>query len=196
MGSTWLAVGDSITQGTGATQFNKSYVYQSRVGLINAGNQHYQVRAASGGQRSDNMIEFHTSRGGKCDADLITIMIGTNDCAQSVSIPTFQTNLNLLIDAVLFHKVVGIGKVVLCTIPWINTATTAYGINVPNYNAAIISVGSSRSIPVCNTYAAYNSAAFLSDDVHPNDSGHTAIANILFPFLNGLSIWDQVRTRG
>jgi lysophospholipase L1-like esterase len=196
MGLTWMAIGDSITVGTGSTTYDKSYVYKTRVGLLDAGHPHYLVRAASGGQKSSDMIELHKSRGGKCDPDLITIMIGTNDNAQSVGTTTFQTNLNLLIDEAKKRIVVGKGKIVLLTMPWANTATTAYGVNVPQYNAIIQSVGTARNIPVCDIYPAFNSASFLTDDVHPNDNGHANIANILIPFLNNLDVWNSVRNRG
>jgi lysophospholipase L1-like esterase len=195
MGLTWLAIGDSITNGTGASTYDKSYIYQTRLGLLNAGHPHHLVRASSGGQKSGDMIEFHKSRGGKCDPDLITIMIGTNDNAQSVGTTTFQTNLGLLIDEVKKRFVVGKGKIVLLTIPYAKS-TTAYGVNVSQYNDVIKSVGSARGIPVCDINPAFNSDSFMADDVHPNDNGHAAIANILIPFLNNLDVWNGLRCRG
>lgn len=189
MGLTWLAIGDSITNGTGATSYDKSYVYQTRTELLKRGHQHFLIRASVGGQRSDNMITMYKAKGGKCDPDLITIMIGTNDVGQGISTSTFKANVNLLIDEVYKNNVVGLCKVVLTTIPWRGDFDC-----VP-FNNVIKQIGVERNIPVCDIFPAFSSNADLLDGVHPNDNGHQKIANILIPFLDGLDVWNKTRKR-
>lgn len=193
MGLTWMAIGDSITAGTGATVYANSYLYQTRVGLLSQGKEHHLIKAAESGQRTDQLIELHKARGGKCDPDLVTILTGANDVNQSYSTTTFQTNLDLLVKEVKKRLVNGQGQIVLLTIPWENNS---YNANIPGFNTVIQNYGTANNIPVCDIYPAYNSASSMFDTIHPNDSGHAAIANILTPFLSNLSVWSNVRTRG
>jgi lysophospholipase L1-like esterase len=189
MGLTLLAVGDSITKGIGATTFDTSYVNLTRKQLLKNGKSHLLVNSAVGGQTASTLLTLHKSKGGKCDPDLVFIMVGTNDIAQGVTSTTFKTNVGLLIDEIKKNSVVGQCKFVLFTTPW------RTGYDVTPYNTVINQLGSERNIPVCNTSAAFSDASFLSDGVHPNDAGHLAIANIVIPFLDGLDVWNNTRKR-
>lgn len=189
MGLTWLAIGDSITVGTGSTTYDKSYIMQTRLNLMQNGKRHHLINSGVSGQRSDTLIKLHKARGGKCDPDIITIMVGTNDLGQNVPTATFKTNLGLLIDEVKKQSVIGQCKIVLLTIPW----RTIFDI-VP-YNDVVKQVGAERNLPVCDIYPVFNNETFLTDGVHPNDSGHTKIAEVLFPFLNSIDVWGNTRTR-
>jgi lysophospholipase L1-like esterase len=191
MGLTWLAIGDSITFGTGSTSTN-SYIYRTRYQLLKNKKIHQLINSGIGGQRADTLISLHKSRGGKCDPDLVTIMVGTNDITANITTSAYKTNLGLLIDEVQKGFIVGQGKIVLLTIPWRNDGSTGI---VQNYNDMVKQIGSERNIPVCDIYPAFSSASFLTDTVHPNDNGHLAIANILIPFLNGLDVWNNTRSR-
>jgi acyl-CoA thioesterase-1 len=190
MGLNHLYVGDSITSGTGATTYDLSYVMRTRTQLMKNGKPHISVNSGIGGRTSSELISMYKSRGGKCDPDLVTIMVGTNDCGQAVSTTTFKTNLGLLIDEINKNKVVGQCKIVLLTIPY---RSTPY--DVTPYNTMINQLGSERNIPVCNTNLAFGADSYLTDGVHPNDNGHSQIANILIPFLDGLDIWNNIRKR-
>lgn len=189
MGLTWLAIGDSITFGTGSSTFDKSYIMLTRTELLKNSKKHELVNSAVSGQRSDTLINLHKARGGKCDADLITIMAGTNDAGQDISTSVYKTNLGLLVDEVKKNSVIGQCKIVLLTVPWRGDK------DIPSYNAIVQQVAAEKNLPVCDIYPAFNSNADLTDGVHPNDSGHSKIANILAPFLNGLDVWNNTRRR-
>lgn len=183
MGLTWLAIGDSITAGTGASILTNCYVYQTSKQLRQNGKPHHLIDSGIGGLRSDQILARYKYNGGRCDPDLVTIMVGTNDCEQSVSTATFQTYLQNLIDDVRMNKKVGKCQIVLCSIVWTNDTANA---NVPAFNTIIQQVATSKGCTFVDTHSAYSDTAHQFDNVHPNDSGHLAIANILTPLLNTL----------
>jgi lysophospholipase L1-like esterase len=193
MGLTWLAIGDSITNGTGASTYDKSYVYTTRQGLLNSGKKHQLIRASFGGITSGGMLANNKYKilGGVCDPDLVTILLGTNDIAQSVSTATYQANLETLIDNIRNSSQTGQCKIVLLTVLW----RPDFAATVPTFNAIVQQVATNKNVSVCDTYPAFNTAGDLSDGVHPTDSGHSKVANILIPYLNNLDIWSKTRTR-
>lgn len=192
MGLRWLAIGDSITKGTGASVLSNAYIYQTRKMLMANNKPHSLKNAGIGGLRSDEILVRYKGFGGRCDGDLITIMCGTNDLTQSVTTTTYQTNLQNLINDVLSRKVVGKAKILLLTMPWRNDTLTA---QVPTWNQIVSNVATANNIQLVDMYPAYNSAGSMFDTLHPNDVGHQAMANILYPVINSLAVWNQVPTR-
>lgn len=180
MGLTWLAIGDSITAGTGATILTNCYVYQTSKQLRQNGKPHHLIDSGIGGLRSDQILARYKYNGGRCDPDLVTIMCGTNDNEQSVSTSTFQTNLQNLINDVKMNKKVGKCQIVLLSIPMTNDT---YNTTVASFNTVIQNVASSNGLTFVDIHSAYSTTASMYDNVHPNDSGHLAIANILEPAL-------------
>lgn len=192
MGLTWLALGDSITFGLGASVRSKGYLYQTRRLLQLNGYNHFLVNTGISGIRADEVLAKYKGSGGKCDPDLITLMIGTNDLGQGIDIETFKTNLSLIIDDLRSRQEFGKCKIVLCFPPFRNDSKTS---SQAVWNQAIIDISILKNVDYVNTYLAFSDASFLSDTVHPNDNGHLAIANILYNKLKSLSVWDETPIR-
>lgn len=192
MGLTWLALGDSITAGTGASATTNAYVFRTRAALQGAAKDHYLINAGVGGYRSDEIKAHFTTLRARTDADLITILCGTNDISQGVAVGTFQTNLSDLVDAIQARKYGGRGTIVLCSILWRNDANNA---QVASFNSAIQTVATAQGVTFCNTNPAFSTAAYLADAVHPNNAGHQAVADILAPALSALSVWSNPAQR-
>lgn len=192
MGATLLAVGDSITRGTGASVLSNAYIYQTRKLLQANGKPCYLIDAGIGGIRSDELLAKYKGNGGRCDPDIVTIMIGTNDVSQSVSTATYQTNLQNIINDVKNHKSVGQCQIVLMTL--IFRTDTFYAQN-PSFNTVINTVASTNNIPVVDMSTVISSSADMFDAYHPNDSGHLKIANALYTALSALSVWNNIPKR-
>lgn len=192
MGLRWLAIGDSITNNVGASIVTKSYIHQTRQLLRTNGFQCSLINAGISGIRSDEALTKYKGNGGRCDPDLVTIMIGTNDVTQAVSTSTFQTNLQNLINDIKMRKSVGQCQIVLMTLIFRNDSNFSQN---ASFNAIINGVASANNIPVVDTSTAISSASDLSDTLHPNDSGHLKIANMLYPVLAGLDMWKNVPKR-
>lgn len=192
MGLRWLAIGDSITRGTGATVLSKGYLYQTRKLLKANGKPCSLINTGIVGIRSDEMLAKYKGYGGRCDPDLVTIMAGTNDITQSVNVSTYTTNLSNLIDDIRSQKVVGQCQIVLCTI--IFRTDASYSQNAA-FNQAINDVAASKGVQVVDTASAFSSATYMTDTWHPNDAGHLLLANVLHPALSSLSVWGNVPHR-
>lgn len=183
MGLTWLAIGDSITAGTGATTLINAYVYQTSKMLRQNGIPNFLINSGIGGYRSDQLLSSYKYNGGRCDPDLVTIMCGTNDNEQSVSTTTFQTNLEKIINDLRMNKKVGECIIVLCSILMSNSTRSS---TVNSFNTIIQNVANSMNCTFIDTNSAFSSASYLSDTVHPNDNGHLAVANVLAGSLKTL----------
>lgn len=192
MGLTWTALGDSITFGLGASVRSNAYVYQTRKLLQANGKNHTLIDIGISGIRTDELLAKWKGAGGRCDPDLVTIMIGTNDLGQGYTLTQYQTNLTSLINDIKSRKSFGKCYIVLCTPPWRNDVQT---VNQTQWNSMIQTVATATDVDFVDTYSAFNNATYLSDTLHPNDSGHQLIANILYAKLNALSVWSNTPSR-
>lgn len=115
--------------------------------------------------------------------DFLTIEFGTNDSNDEnhVPIPTFKSRLNQLIDGIYKNRSPK-PKIVL---------VTTWQYNAPTYDNAIESVGKKRNIPVADISALRKNQSNIgpagnisfrgtTDNFHPNDIGHAAIADTIF----------------
>jgi lysophospholipase L1-like esterase len=192
MGLNWLALGDSITFGQGASVRSKGYIYQTRKLLQANGKNHFLVNAGISGIRADELLSKYKGFGGRGDPDLITLMIGTNDLGQNIDINTYKNNLGLIIDDVKNRKSFGKCEIVLLTPPYRNdTKTSSQAI----WNQAVVDISVSKNVKYINTYSAFSDASYLSDTVHPNDSGHSLLSTTLFNGLNVLDVWNNTPKR-
>jgi lysophospholipase L1-like esterase len=193
MGLTWLALGDSITYGVGASKISNAYIYQARKLLKANGQNHFLINAGISGIRSDEVFTKYKGSGGRCDPDLITLMIGTNDIGQFKSMSDFQTNLGLIIDDLRSRKSFGKCYIVLCSMPIRNDSQSA---NVATWNTAMQSVATSKGVDFVDTNSAFSDTSYLNGDgLHPTDSGHSLLANVLYNKLKSLSLWTNTPQR-
>jgi lysophospholipase L1-like esterase len=192
MGATVLMLGDSITDGTGATTTDLSYVIKTRELCKDLGKYYNLVVQGFPSMRSDQILTNYQRRLKNIDADIITILCGTNDISQSITDSAFKTNLTNLVKEIKRNKSGGQCTIVLCSILWRNDASNS---QVPTFNTRVQEVATEQGVLFCDTYTSFSSAASMYDAVHPNDSGHLAVATTLSNYINGLSVWSKVGKR-
>lgn len=180
MGFTWLAIGDSITYGKAATNDN-GYINLTRLFLKANSKNHFLVNQGIPSITSTQYLNRYKSNIKAIDADLITIALGTNDTALTPA--QYKTNISQLIDLIRQNAVESTPKIVLFNIIFRNDASDSL---MQQFNTELTSLSTSKNVPLINIRRAFSTSASLGDVVHPNDSGHQQIANVLGPDLIAL----------
>lgn len=191
----WLFAGDSITQGAKHTHGWRSYpeVFAERIRwelgrprdvVINMG--------VSGNTTRDLLLDFDW-RVARWNPQVVSVMMGTNDCATSrnVSVSQYEANMKQLIG-----KIRGLGAVPILHVPTpiiLEKAGERQGI-LP-YIEAVRNVAINEKTLLVDHWNHWQSAMdehgqkavyanWLNDPLHPNGHGHLEMARQLFKELN------------
>ncbi len=153
-----VMIGDSITAG---------WAY-ARPATINKGIAGDQSTPAA--DRFFTDVNVHRPR-------LVTIMIGTNDIANGVSVATIEANITAMVQTATNA---GIG-VILGTIPPAGNTTIRPTDTITAVNSWIITYAQQNNLTVADYHAALwpYDAANYGDALHPNDTGYGKMAPVL-----------------
>jgi lysophospholipase L1-like esterase len=205
---TWNAIGDSITEHNGRTTKNyHDYISEKVTGLTvnNYGVSGTGWFTPSSG--ATNQI-FNRVSGFNSSADLITVFAGTNDVAsvgKSFVLGAYgdtdqNTSFYGAVDYTIKQLVIKYPTKTIAVFTPLQRDVTSftYGTVTENNMIAvadsIIKVAGRYSIPVLDLYRFGNmypwdanfQTAKMPDGLHPNDAGHTALADKILSFLNTL----------
>lgn len=181
-GGTYLALGDSITWGSMVGTTAEYTTYPAKTAKYirdNYGRCKLLNKAISGWKTADFLVnQYYWSR---IEADLVTLHIGQNDIASSVSTTDFQTNLQSIVDLI---KVLNPNvEIILCSL---SRRSDSYANNVDPYRTVIANVATSRGTKLCkfeDAWAQADTPTYTADGLHPNPSGHTLLYNVLYPVI-------------
>lgn len=130
--------------------------------------------------------------GSTFEPDLLTMCFGINDANASngggwgvVPTATFKTNITAAIDH--FKKMNPSVHIILCSAPTIDAAATPTNAAVDPYRVAMAEVAASKNVSLCQLETAWTTAQVgtyvNADKLHPNDSGHLALFNLIWPIV-------------
>lgn len=200
-GENWASVGDSITD---------AGVYQPLVadyfGLIHT-KCGFSGRTTAGLTQTDVISSIPT------DADIITVMAGTNDQGQNVPIDdvdgyeystgTYPGSIRRMIQLlqenfpnakIIFATCVG-GRGLVAGENMLYQPKNTLGYTTEDYAKKCKEVCHEMSIPVIDVFAnsginQLNRATYIADLVHPNANGYKKLANV---FINGFKVFESVK---
>lgn len=183
-GIRWAFFGDSITNGSTASNFAYSYMPQAlqmvgslvgRYDSIESGNPSEASAAISA--RMQAVYDTYT------DVHGTVLMAGTNDASTSVPVATYAATMTAAIARARKY-----GPVVVCTVPAAGAGASAAVVSlIDSYNWWIKTFAPGLGAVVADTWSAivdtttgtmlstYNSG----DDVHPNNDGHREMAQVV-----------------
>ncbi|HLS01838.1 MAG TPA: SGNH/GDSL hydrolase family protein [Beutenbergiaceae bacterium] len=183
---TWVLTGDSITHGARHTNGQRSYpelLIEVVRGELRRFRDAFINTAVSGDRISDINSDF-THRVARWQPDIVTLMIGTNDCAANDDFPRVEVDefANQVDDFVLkSHEVSAV--VVLQTPPPVDTANAPERERIAEFAHAIRSIARARKTFLVDHHDAFIRMgghmfpwALLDDPFHPGALGHAAIA--------------------
>lgn len=175
-GSRWVAWGDSLTAGVNNARF------MDTAQLLSLGQLRLLYNAGIGGQRSDEILARFATDVAPYAPNVVTILAGTNDVGQGVSVATATSNIAKMADLCL-----GIGAVpVLCTVPPSTDVPTGRKQNNIILNAWIRFYAESHGLPLVDFYALLVDPAtsgyltvYQYDSIHPNQAGFAAMGKLV-----------------
>lgn len=182
-GRRWCFLGDSITNGSNATNFDFSY---SRVAVSGVG--HFTsrfdyVEAGVPGERADQAYARMDNLIKTYSPTAWVVLIGTNDANQGVTPAVYWEWLLKIINKI---KLTG-AAVVVCTVPPRSSGSPASAHKLVNaYNVLIRLYQNELGYELAEVHSAlvdpttgYFSASYDTDGIHPNDLGHQRISQVV-----------------
>lgn len=158
---------------------------KGRPTIINAGISGNDTRAALARIEKDVL---------KHKPQLVTVMFGLNDV---VRVPPDQFAVNL---GTIIQKCRGVGaEVMLCTPNGVYESAQRPILRIADYLAVIKRVGQEQKVPIADCWQAYDSvrkaeqgaldfAFLMSDEIHPNMSGHKLTAETIAHAISGKKV--------
>jgi lysophospholipase L1-like esterase len=171
-GPLWVTLGDSMSQGIGASRYDLGWVGQLRVLLDQAGQPYRLVNLSSYGARVRDVLTRQLPAMRDLDAapDLVTVLIGSNDLVSRRNRKNLHTDYDTLL------RQLPSGAVVAS--PFGN-----FGLG-RELNVLIAVEAARRGLRVVNNRDGASAASWrgkLSEDhFHPNDAGYAALAEDFF----------------
>lgn len=186
----WLFTGDSITHGAKHTQGYRSYpeVFQERIRWEIGRVRDVIINTGISGNAASNILNDFDWRIGQFKPNVVSIMIGTNDCArEGMSPQLFKRNVSELIS-----RVRAIGAIpVLHTPNVIILDKSKERKTLPDYIPVLRELSEEEEIVLVDNYLHWKEAIerdsektvfknWLNDPLHPNQYGHQEIARLMF----------------
>jgi len=185
-------LGDSITQGQGATnQYTQPWtgLVAASVGMIerNFGVPSSRVRTAG----SQGAIWERRFGPGNWSPSRVCFMGGTNDATSDGTAQTadFTSKVNDIVDALIAAVGGNSRNVTIATVPYRLSTSPAGQISIGQaYSTIIRSIASAKNVRLADVEAAMIAGggdAIMADSVHPNTAGHLVIANCFIAAQTG-----------
>ena len=159
----WVVLGDSLSQGIGASSVDQGWVLQTWRALVRQGTRYRVINLSVSGARVDDVIRRQIPAiGGLAAApDLVTVLIGSNDIVKHDLRARLPENYHRLMSALPTGALVA-------TIP----STRGVQAEVNRIVTAAQQAGTAVAVPL---HPAVGARA--ADHFHPDDAGYTAIAD-------------------
>ncbi len=177
-GPLWVALGDSLSQGVGASAFDRGWVGQLHTRLAERGTPVRLVNLSVSGARTADVLDVQIPALADLAArgawpELVTLMIGSNDLMGR----RYRDRMPERMDRILRQLPAGS---VVTTLP--NPTATANAVN-----AVIEHVASERGLVVAELRAPRTTSwrgKLAADHFHPNDRGYTGLADVIESAIN------------
>lgn len=192
-GLLWGFLGDSITNGSSASNFAYSYAPKACAMVGGLVARRDGIEAGTPGDRSAQVLARMTAT--LTDgAQALVVLDGTNDASQGVAVTAYAVNKIAQIETA---KRAG-APLVLCTVPpRAAGASSAIHRLIAGYNAWINLFGPTYGCEVADVFTALAdgttgalaSAYDAGDGVHPNDLGHAKIADVVARAMRRAANW-------
>jgi acyl-CoA thioesterase-1 len=187
----WIFTGDSITAGVKHTHGYRSYpeVFSERLRYEMKRSRDHIINTGISGNTTRNIVEDFDWRIKQYNPSVVSLMFGTNDCAdgRNISLQLFKTNLDYLVSGIR----------ALGAIPILHTPNLIIKDKAPErsslhkYVEVIKSVAEEQKLILVDNWEYWNQAIvktsqakvfkeWLNDPLHPSGEGHSEIARLMF----------------
>jgi acyl-CoA thioesterase-1 len=183
---TWVLTGDSITHGLVHTQGGRIYaehlheIIRGELGRVHDA----VIDTAISGWRIVQLLEDFDRRVATWRPQVVTLMIGTNDCSDEGVFPVITPAEFAASVAEFVQRVRQIGAIpVLQTQPAVDVAHAPERARIADFAQAIRDVACAEGVILVDQFARFAEIGgdrvpwgLLNDPFHPNAAGHAALA--------------------
>ncbi len=190
----YVALGDSLTAGVGATAQDKTYPY--RLAKLLTEKQNAQVKVVnlgSPGATAEDVLKIQVPMVAELHPDIITIAVGINDMHNQVSAELFQQTMATIID-----KLASTSKHLnIINIPYLGNNSVFlppyrayFDWQTKRYNSLLNAASAGRQVNIIDLYSltrekAFNDSSYYSTDgFHPSDNGFDFWSKVLYEHLD------------
>ncbi|WP_409344257.1 SGNH/GDSL hydrolase family protein [Paenibacillus sp. MBLB4367] len=191
-----VLLGDSITEINYHLHGHLNYAGLLQKRLLEAyGRNALFINAGVSGNTTRNLLARLTRDALQFKPDLVTLMIGVNDCGKGVPLEEYAQNLETLIASIRQSG----SEVLLLTQhplhPGLPEIAEKYG-EYPDFMEAARTVAKRLEVHLCDIYEGWQTAladhpnrfwSLMNDPLHPNERGHRLTAQLVLETL-GLTL--------
>lgn len=190
----WLFTGDSITHGAKHTHGHRSYpeVFQERIRWEISRVRDVVINTGISGHAASNILSDFEWRVAQFKPGVVSVMIGTNDCAREGMTPElYRQHLSELIQRIREIDAIPIlhtpNIIILDASPERRT--------LPKYILVLRDLAAQENVVLVDNYGHWEATGsertmeyvfrtWLNDPLHPNQFGHQEIARLMFQVLD------------
>ena len=190
----YVALGDSLTAGVGATAQDKTYPYQLAALLANTKQAEVTlVNLAWPGATAADVLQNQVPLLAQFKPDVITLAIGVNDIHNRVPDEEFVQTISKIVD----RSVASAKQVMVVTIPFIGDKSlflppyrAYFDWQTKRYNVLLNQALATKQIQVIDLYGLTHSKAmadetyYSPDHFHPSDAGYAFWSTVVYDHLN------------
>ncbi len=191
---TYVAIGDSLTAGVGASSVSSSLPALLAEKLTAQNGAQVSVKnLGMPGATSLSLVTKSILDLSQYDPQLVTIFIGTNDVHNFVPLDVFKTNLLTVVNAI---KQTTKADIYLINIPYLGATDLVFPpydvyfkAQLRQYNTVIDEVSQETNVNLIDLYTASEKPLradprlYSIDRFHPSDSGYTLWANLIYGYF-------------
>jgi len=191
---TYVALGDSLTAGVGATAEDKTYPYLLAKLLTDKQNAQVTViNLGSPGATAEEVLKTQVPLIAELHPDIVTVSVGVNDMHNQVSAELFKQMMSAIAD-----KLASTTKHLnIINIPYIGSNSvffppyrTYFNWQTKRYNSLLSDAIAGQKVNIIDLYSltrekAFNDHLYYSaDGFHPSDSGFDFWSKVLYEHLD------------
>lgn len=191
---TYIALGDSLTTGIGATNYQKTYPYLLATSLAknNATSTIKLTNLAQPGAKTADIINSQLPGIINPKPNIVTLLIGANDIHGFVSAKDFQTNIETIIGTLKKTN----AKIIIINIPYIGARTLVlppyniyFDLKTKQFNKIMANIATQENVKYIDIYTPTksllnNSAVYSSDKFHPSEGVYLTWSQIIYANSN------------
>lgn len=171
----YVSLGDSLTEGVGASAYQKTYPYLLARKLSSKNNVEL-VNLSRAGDTSEDVLVSQLSQALSEKPDLVTLLIGINDIHNLESLKEFENNFSRIANSL---KNSG-AKIYLLSIPYLGSSKIVYppynlilDFRTKQFNNVIKKIAAEMKVAYIDLYSLKKGPNFYSpDQFHPSDFGY------------------------
>ena len=191
---TYVALGDSLTAGVGASREEHTFAYLLAARLANKKNATVTlVNLGEPGATTADVLNRQVPRAVELHPDVLTLVIGVNDIHNRVPIVEFQNSIRAIVDSLVPVAT----RIYVTTIPYIGSKQTFLppyreyiDWQTRRYTTALRVALQNRPVTLIDLYTetherAWHDASYYAlDGFHPSDIGYNFWSTILYDRLD------------